>query len=338
MINYILVTIDKPNDLQTNEMHLLEHCYERKIAAELESELNCRGILINAETSMDSITLEIYFPFIEDRLTIQTILNSCLFSHADAGLIEEEIQSIKHETKTIDLTDEDTIIYKSIEYISNESIFDLYNQDFNCNDEYVTRFNVAIDNSSMLIYSSGKIIKCKTNVGRIEQDKKDQSYVSLFQSSIIGSYRFEILNVGDIIHGLFLSFLLGKNEKSIINKLYLNKFSLYWGYSVDMPLYNQFCTLFFIETNEESAHAFQNNLSLSFDDLSVLLFEEYKSAFLTYFSLTDPHLVNFCKYYNKLNVNNPNLDLKDIEKEIESIEYNVIKKILKEGVSNFYKK
>jgi len=327
MINYIYCNFLKKKNT-TSTMHLFEHCYYAKLLKEINQKLPNEGIMFDASTSPSSVLIEIYFSNEKYEKTILNIIEEIKFTSNDYDEILKETNKILHEISTMDLSEEDKILYKSLELISNESIYSLYNSDgFDyLKDNIIDSFNKIIESISILLYICGNCTKKGIALSK-ELNDFDKTAFDIYENHIIGAVRREMDNIYNIVLSMFVSFLYAKTENSIIQEQLIKKFGLYLAYSLDIPLYNDYCIMFLIETNEKNLERYKRD-GFKFSNFTFEFFEKHKKAFATSMLLLDPQLREFNKFYVHASfVHNDIITIDLLMNYIEKIEYSDVKDI-----------
>ena len=329
MINYIFANYFRRDEISVTTMHLFEHCLYKKIENKIEEKFvshKNHGTVINAETFVSNVFLEFYFSEPSYKELLIEIIKSINFTSKDLKLIEEERRIVLHEIATEDIDKEQKILYTALKFVSNENIMSLYDGDIATSEDAILIFNEILTNLSLLESINGTVKKHNTII--IVPRQVQETIQFYFKEDIlIGAYRKPMITLGDIIANMFVSFLSGKSSESILHKELINNFGLYLAYTLDIPLYNDYCIFFYCETNNDSRYEYEIN-GIKREYFNENYFEKNKAYFLTYILMEDSLFKEFNKFYLQSIFCCESLTYSDIISAIKNIDYEHIKTIL----------
>lgn len=329
MINYFYLCVIKPQDWTTTQLHLFEHAYYRKLIDAIKPEFAKKGIVIEAHTFTTSVFLEVYYTDTQFSDTLRKLITDIQFTSEDLAMIAHEKNILFHEISELDLSEEDIILYEGLRYISQESIYSLYERDETIDmSTIVERFNTLLEMAVILHCEGGVIEKFQFKPHGVAE-KSIVMNLGVHGKHVIGGLRLPMISLEAIVEAMFLSFVYAKTDEAFLHKTMIEPFNLYWGYTLDLPLYHDYVILFFIETTKESRQQFEKK-GLA-DGTVQVDFEKQKSAFRTFLELQDPQLREFCRFFAQSQIPDARCDKNSITHAIELINEDRIARILSEG-------
>lgn len=302
MIKNVSFIFVKEAKFTVSKLHLFEHCISTKISNILEQTYDGEGVIINAETFTDSVLIELFFTNSELVYSLVNILDQISFTDNDNDLIKAELELIRHETKLVDLTEEEKYLYKPLTFFSDLNIYDLYSSEVEMNN-ITEEFNNLIQRAKITSFKNGELsnITCSKSIENLSPIVKGKWEMK--NEIITGCFVSQVSTLRELLLSKLNSFVFGRSGNSIISKEFLTPFNLYYGYTVDVSIYNYFCSLFYVETDDKSEKKFLNDPNLfNYFELDQIEFKRQVEAFKTYLLMNDPLLLEINKYYSKAGI------------------------------------
>jgi len=325
-MNYLILSFIK-NNIKASELHLFEHCLSIKIDSLIKNKFKFYGILIEAETFVDSINIKLVCQNDNILLEILNKIQNISFDKSDIKMISQQKEIIKSEVQADYISDEDYSLYKSLNYLDYD-LNNIYESNFTDSEKYIEIFNKIMSKMSYLYFQNNniKIVKKDFSNGKNEH----LSFVT--DDYITGYISFEQADLKTIIEMSFLSFLLGKSEESILVENYLHPFNLYLGYTLNLSIDNMFVILLLCEKNSLNHNYFNEQKNIH-ADVTYEYIEKRKEAFKTFVKYTDPYLIEIFSIFLKTS-SEADTELNDfsIIDTIDRIDSNKLKQILLEGI------
>lgn len=325
--------------LSQGELHLLEHCIAKKIEEWIsENNLENEGIILNAETFIDSLFVEIMYSNRNLHQKFEGMFLGLKFSSKDLKTICNELKILESESLLVELTEEEEHLYHSLKEISGSSINDLIDTDITISQDLIDKFNDCINNSSSISYYENKYT-IHTGDILVPEGKQKKSFSIENENYVTGYIMNPLKKIEDYILNDFYSFVLGKSNQSYIYKNILEPNNLYLGYTHNVIINNNYIILFLIMTNGKSIDTQARKvMSNIFKGMSEKEFIMYKNAYITYFLMqnTDPKFI--MQSLGKFIQGNFSLLIGDIHKCIQSLDLIGCQSIFKDqGVINVKK-
>lgn len=338
MLNILSIYVNNNHKkrLTQGELHLLEHCIAKKTEYWInENSLENEGIIMNAETFIDSLFVEIMY---SNRYLYQKLEGMFLnlkFSSKDLKTINNELKILESESLLEELTEEEEYLYHSLKEISGSSINDLIDTDIRISQDLIDKFNDCIKNASTISYYENKYTIHTNDI--LVPDGKHKKNISIENKNYLTGYIMNpIKKTEEYILNDFYSFVLGKSNQSYIHKNILEPNNLYLGYTHNVIINNNYIILFLIMTNGKSIETKARKVMTNiFKGMSEKEFKMYKNAYITFFLMqnTDPKF--FMQSLGKFIQGNVSIIIDDIHKIIQSLDLVDCQSIFKDqGVIN----
>jgi len=255
MLEILTVTYLKAKEITVDELHLMEHCVLRKIDEALsKKEIDDKGIILNAETFLDSFFVEIIYAENSLKKKLLEVINDLIFENKDFDLIRAEEEIILNEIQNNDLTSEELAFYKPLEQYSGHSINELYFYKRGKKlEELIAIFNLILC-SRGLVYSNGdNYTKIEsTDIDSIIDTNQVLQYLERYNNYVVGYKSKLIKTFREYIMASFYCFVFGQSDESFINTKFLKRFDLYLGYSINLIYSNSVLMMYLFETSDQS--------------------------------------------------------------------------------------
>lgn len=267
------------------ETHIFEHVLYRYIDEEMkQSGLDQQGIIIQSETFLDGTYTEIFFTkkkFSEMILDILSRFQSSLNANKCRAWLSDEYSRLKVELKDVDATEEDFALYRGLKSHGYE-LQQLYEFSEEITIEDIYDHFLKSSPLEVFEYSTDIVTKCCDLVSK--QSLEENHWYSMCSGQQnqfeYFSFSFSPARISDYECFLFLTFLLGMNENSLIQRKIVEPLNLYLGYSVPVVTDNCCNILCLISgTSGEAVNIIRSAQSLG---LSESEFMAYREAFKTY--------------------------------------------------------